>query len=609
MLVTIETTNDRQVDRLADAIRSHAHDPATCPHPSDRVCMRETTRQALEVDAVDDLERVQASDGGDRLTLTGAAVTASMTRRMIGGELVRYGVVGRTSRGPLRVRAGALRFPPNLSAVKLTREHELTAVRGHLTEVRDLDGRLRIAARVSDGPDGDAALQEARDHTRDYLSYDVVDATIEGDELTDGLVIAVAQTGIPAYADSRIDSVAASAATGTSPAAGATRGRHTMTEEQRRRLGELRALQTLTDEQRAELDSLAALEGDEQQQQPDAQQQQPAPAAAAPAAAPAGGQQVAASLQPAIPGGVPGRSAATTQPRAGDTLDAFVRSIVEGYRANSPARITAALADVTYTANSGVMAPGWSGELWSGVAYEPVFTPLLSSGDLTSIKGTGWRWVTKPVMADYAGDKAAVPSNALSTEDSEYAAARMAVGHDIDRVFYDFPTEQFLRSYVEAARESWAVKLDGKVEAYIVAQAVAATIGGVAVPSQPSLLKAVRKGMLALKRNLVGKGTFVVVSDDDFDTLLDLTNDDLPAFMALLGISPESFTSSAAVADGTVLVGAKQAATVRTLPGSPIRATAQHLANGGIDEAFFGYYAIEEHHTSGIVEVPWAVVP
>ena len=312
-------------------------------------------------------------------------------------------------------------------------------------------------------------------------------------------------------------------------------------------------------------------------------------------------------MQPAIPAGIPARTPARTQPR--DTLDQFVRSIVDGYASNSPSRITAALSDVTYTANSGVFAPGWSGELWSGVAYEPVFTNLLASGDLTSIHGVGWRWVTKPVMADYAGDKAAVPSAALATETAEYDAARMAVGHDIDRVFYDFPTEAFLRSYVEAVRESWAVKLDGKVEAWIIANGAAATIGGVAVPSQPSLFKAVRKGMLALRRNLVGKGTFVIVSDDDYDTLLDLTNDDLPAFLDLLGIAPENFTSSAAQPDGTVTVGARQAATVRTLPGSPIRATAQHLANGGIDEAFFGYWAVEQHHETGIVEVPWAPVP
>jgi hypothetical protein len=44
---------------------------------------------------------------------------------------------------------------------------------------------------------------------------------------------------------------------------------------------------------------------------------------------------------------------------------------------------------------------------------------------------------------------------------------------------------------------------------------------------------------------------------------------------------------------------------LRTLPGSPIRVSAQHIANGGVDEAFFGYWAIEEHHNSGIVSVAY----
>lgn len=560
--------------------------------------------------ALDAIERaesgVQASAHADRLTITGASITASVERRSLGGELVRYGVVGRTSRGPLRVRPGALRFPDDLTAVKLTREHVLTAVRGHLTSIREEGDRIRASFRVSDGPDGDDALREADDHTRDYLSYDVVDATIDGDTITDALVIAVAQTGVPAYAGSRIDSVAASAA--TSPPGAPTGRNRTMTDEQRARLAELRAASSLTPEQQSEMEALAALESAETA----ASEQTPASSeqttTAQPNAPPSGGEAVAASMQPAVPSGVPsGRSAARTAPR--DTLSDFLRAIVDGYQSNHPERITAALSDVTYTANSGVMAPGWSGELWSGVAYEPIFTNLLASGDLTSIKGTGWRWVTKPAMADYAGDKAEIPSGAISTEDSEYTAARMAVGHDIDRVFYDFPTEDFLRSYFEAGRESWAVQLDAKVEAWILANGVAATIGGVAVPSQLSLFKAVRKGMLALRRNRVGRGTFVIVSDNDYDGLLDMTNDDLPAFLDLLGIPVQNFTSSSNQTDGVVTVGAKQAATVRTLPGSPIRATAQHLANGGIDEALFGYWAIEQHHETGIVEVAWDATP
>lgn len=539
----------------------------------------------------------------DRITLTGERVTASTERRTLGGEVVRFGVVGRTSRGPLRVRAGALRFPDDLTAVKLTREHVLTDVRGHLVTLDVNDQRIRASFRVSDGGDGDAALTEANDHTRDYLSYDIVDATIQGDEIVDALVIAVAQTGVPAYAGSRIDSVAASAATGNTN----TEGTPTMTEVQRARLAELRAASNLTPEQQSEMEALAALEtasdaaddasGD---QSGDASGDQPGDAQA--------GQSVAASMQPIVPGGTPTGGGATTRPR--DTLQQFVRAIVDGYAANSPARITAALADVTYTAHSGnVTAPGWSGELWSGSAYEPIWAPLLGSGDLTGPKGVGWRWVVKPEMQDYVGDKAPVPTNTLDTESAEYTAARMAVGHDFDRAFYDFPNDAFLRSYLDALPESWKVKLDAKVEAWIIANGIPATIGGVAVPSQPSVFHAVAKGMRALRRNLAGRGTFVVLSDDDYDSLMDVTNFDIPAYLAMFGVTPEMFTPSALQADGTVTVGVRQSASVLTLPGSPLRATAQHIANGGIDEAFFGYWAIQQHHSKGIVDVSWAPVP
>jgi len=41
-----------------------------------------------------------------------------------------------------------------------------------------------------------------------------------------------------------------------------------------------------------------------------------------------------------------------------------------------------------------------------------------------------------------------------------------------------------------------------------------------------------------------------------------------------------------------VLVGDKAAATSYELPGSPIRVEAENIANGGIDEGFFGYHGV-----------------
>jgi hypothetical protein len=546
--------------------------------------------------------KITAADDGDPLTLAVyGTVTASVPSRSLSGEVVRYGVYGRTSRGRLKVRPGALRFPDDLTRVKLTKEHKRDESRGFLTQLDRTERGIRVTARVADGPEGDAALREAdpSNPIRDGFSFDVIDAVIEGDEIVDAVVIAVGQVGIPAYDDMRIDTVAASQTQQGNPTEGTTQ---MLTDQQRARLTELRGKEraALTADEATELDQLTNLAGDAADQPP-ADQQPPAAQTPAPAGVP-----VAASI-PGIPAGSH-YSPARTQ--AVDPLADFVRTIVEGYGGNGtpadPSSITAALADVTYSAHSGnVAVPGWSGELWSGLAYEPEFTPLLASGDLTAIKGKGWRWVTKPELADYAGDKAAIPTNTPDTEPSEYTAARLAAGHDLDRAFYDFPDEAFLRSYVEAMRESWAMKLDGKVETYINTSAVAATIGGVAVPAQTSMLGAAAKALRALKRNRVGRGSFVIFSDDDYDTLMDFTNDTVPAFLELFDLDPKGFTSSSLVADGTVIAGVKQASTVRTLPGSPIRATAQHLANGGIDEAFFGYYAIEEHHSTGIVKVTW----
>lgn len=520
-----------------------------------------------------------------------SSVTASTSSRTLGGIVVRYGEYGRTSAGRLKVRPGALRFPERLSDVKLTFEHDRDKSRGYLALVQDSPTELRAALKVSDGPDGDAALLEASDRTRDGLSYDVVDATIEGDELVDALVIAIGQVGIPAYSTGRIDSIAASL---NDPNERET----PMTPEQIERLAALRALETLTQDEALELIELIAAE----QNHPGEPDTAETPAAADAA--------VAASLA-TIPAGVPRRrpnahtpttpsAPARTAPRG---LDTFVDTIVAAFKpgGGGGAAITAALSDVTNSAHPAVSAPAWSGELWSGVQYESMFVPLLASGTLTNFEGKGWRWVTKPVMADYAGDKAAIPSGPLATEPSEYEAARLAVGHDIDRKFYDFPDAGFLRGYVEAVAESTAMQLDDKAEAFIVAEAVA--IPGAA---STSLLKAAARIANRVRRARLGRASFVLVNEDDHEDLMDVTEADVPAFLELFGINPGNLVPSSLVLPGTVVAGVKNAATFRTLPGSPIRVSAQHIANGGIDEGFFAYWAIEQHHTGAILSTTFA---
>lgn len=546
--------------------------------------------------------RVTAADAGEVVSIYAEQVTASTTTRTITGTVVRFGSLGRTSAGRLRVRPGALRFPEDVTRVKLTREHNRDESRGHMTALDVSGERIRASFRVSDGELGDAALREANDRTRDGLSFDVVDAEIVAGWIEDAQVIAVGQVGIPAYDDGRVESVAASHSSRT------TQG-EAMTPAQRARLAELRALTTRTAEQETELSMLATLEAANPEPAPDPAPQPatdparapPAPASDPAPAAPAAsesGTPVAASV-PAVPGGVPTPNRAPTQV-AGNALNQMIRDVTAALRRRDGSQlhaVTAALSDITHTEHTGTIEqPAWVGELWSGLQYEPEFSPLLSAGTLTHWEGTGWRFTSKLEIKDYLGDKAEIPTADVTTEPDSYEAARMAVGVDVDRKFFDFPNEAFVESLFQQVRESWAIKLDVKARTWLTTNAVA--VAGLA--AQPTLLKAAARAVLALKRRRVGRATFVVVNDEDFFTLFDYAEKDVPVFLELYGIDPKNFVSSPDVAEGTVLAGVRQTASLLTLPGSPIRVEAQNLTHGGIDEAFFGYWAVQRHHKQGI---------
>jgi hypothetical protein len=557
------------------------------------------------------LDRCTASDAAASLTFFAGSITASAVSRMLTGEVVRFGVVGHTSRGPLRILdPNALTWPEDQTAVKLTREHDRATSRGYLANRIVNAERIVAAMKVADGPEGDAAIAEADGHIRDGFSLDIVEATIRGDVITSGRVVAIGQVGIPAWSDSRIESIAAS----QTPAAPTHQG-EPMTPEQRARLAALRAQTTRTAEEEAEYQGLVTQAVDQA-----ASATEPPAAPAAPAAAPAAPAPVASG--PAVPAGpataqagVPVAASMQTQVSEPGGLQTFAEVVAALMHPNhngmSMTDITAALADVTHAQHTDNIEPlSWSGELWSGLEYQAQFMDLFSQGPLTNYEGKGWRWGVKPQVGDYAGNKAEIPTNTPTTIPSSYEAFRLAGGWDIDRKFFDFPNAAFIASFLAAARESYTMKLDFKVRDWMVANAVlpGSPPGTPVTPSQTSILRAVRIATKHVKRNTKGQAaSWVYLNDDDMDQLFDVTDDDVPAFLELFSIDPKNFRSSADLAAGFVYAGAKQAATVRQLPGaSPLRVEVQNLTKAGIDEAIFGYGAIEEHHETAIVKVPFA---
>lgn len=590
------------------------------------------------------LRRITASDPHGPTVRITAAVSVDIGRRTLVGTVYRYGETGGTSAGPLTV-APTMPLPP--VGLPVTLEHDRDVIRGHIALVDNTDERLRIAVRVVDGELGDQALTEAATRERSAFSLDITDAQVVDGVIVSGRWEAVGQVAQPAFNSARIDQIAASLHPG-----------ERMNEQQRARLRELAAMNSRSTEQEteyAELTALAVAEATATEEQPATEPEAPAEPTA-----------VAAShTVPTVPAGVPGpaRAATTTRPRS--ALRQVVADITAGLQNGRLSDVTAALSDIIHTDHTGNIEPvAWSGELWSGLQYEPKFSDLLAQDTLTYWEGKGWRFTSKLAMQDYAGDKAAIPSGTVTTEPSTYEAARAAIGVDIDRKFYDFPNEGFVNSLLEQIRESWEILKDTKSRDYILANAavgtrqvsvtktsadatltapagtfrpsdVGATITGTGIPASTTIasvtsdtevemsanatsngtitatvgaqegtvLKAAARARLIMSHARVGSPDWLILNDEDMFSLLDVNSDQVPAYLNLWNIDPADFRSSPDVPAGTVLAGVRPAAKFRQLPGSPIRVTAQNLANGGVDEAFFGYWAIETQHESGIVSV------
>lgn len=465
--------------------------------------------------------------------------------RTITGLALPYGVPGNTSGGKVSVDAGAVGLPSDLRRIKLLRDHDRSAPVGYLESVENTAHGLVAKFKVGSTPEGDAALVEAAEGIRDGLSVELSGVTRSPDGLrvTVSTLDAVALVAVPAFADARVSSVKASK--------------------------EEDAMYT-----KEQWDAWLAAEAIFAAGQ--ASITASANANAGVAQAPQG--LTLTHTKPAL-----------TFSQACQTIQA-VRS---GDRSES---ITAALSDITRSANPWVSNVGWVGELWSGVSYERAIVPLLTPGKLDNWKVTGWRWITKPAVASYAGDKAAVPSNAPTTESVSVEALRLAGAHDIDRKFIDFNDTEFMNSYFAALAESYAYKSDQAAGAFLVANGTTFAAGAV------GLLKAVALAANKVKIDSRTKATFVLVNPTDFIDLINITSQDVPAFLQTLGIDPANFQPSEFVAAGTVLVGAKPAVTFYELAGTPIRVDAVNIVNGGYDAGVFGYYAPLLQNAKGLVK-------
>lgn len=274
-----------------------------------------------------------------------------------------------------------------------------------------------------------------------------------------------------------------------------------------------------------------------------------------------------------------------------------------------------ALSDVKFDGVGGIgsnmVQPQWLGEVEDGTTYSQKYAPLFGQKNLTALAMSGWKWTLKPKGGTWAGNKAAIPTNTPTLALVSENATRWAGGHDVAREHKDFGTPGFFESYNAAMREDFDRWLDATIvltEALLAATDITAdNPAGLSIGAGWSALidgaaQIVASGLVptgAVVEQSVWKQMAKMPSSDTLGYLsaaLDLDKGQLEGF----SIKPAPATEIPA---GHILVVSRGAADVYKLPGSPIRAEAENIANGGRDIGFFGYGGLFVKNSAGIVDV------
>lgn len=556
-----------------------------------------------------------AADTGELLASAPIAQGAIVNRgqRLIGGLSVPWNVDGMPSTGRTRFEAGSISVPADPTWVKLLVEHNPNAAVGHLRESRDTAPGLLAALRVADGPAGDQALADAENHTRDALSVRVeVDKwrrdgetlVVQASRLREISLVAV-----PAYESARASvlaalptterhdvmtqlsemlEVVASAPAGqpatppatTPPAATPPEAPNNAPAVVQAGAGNAPIdWQTLS--QLAQVPNLSAVLA----------------ALGGQPAAPATPGTVVPVERPAGPaGGAPATGILTVEAAA----STFATQIQQGH---GLAEVVAALNDVVPANDAGgatAVTPAsgrgqWLGELWKAKRSDrPYVDAFGQPKKLTGLKAYGWRWVNRAQVADYAGNKAAIPSNPISTEPAEASAYRVAGGWDVDRVYADLGSSGMIASIFEGATEDYAVKSDSKFGAQLLAGATASIAA--------TTLAGILMEMAAELRGIGARLSFLAMAGDIFDTAATLTKDEIPWWFGnndTINIGDGSgsigtfkFWVDPALPAGEFVGGDTRAATFFEEGSTPIRVQAENIPNGGIDLGVFGYNAV-----------------
>lgn len=514
---------------------------------------------------------------------------ADLSERIVTGLLLPYGELGQTNLGKFSVKPGAVTIPSDPDIVTLNVQHEREEPVGRAVELTETPAGIVGTFRIAKTDEGDTVLAEIAEGTRSKLSAEVKNVVIRSREAVAGVLFGAAVVEQGAFPSAALMAeYAADTESEAESMADTLKAEIVEVLEESAETIEVVAEEAPTEVVVGTVDpetggvtstTYEPLEGDTQEEE------EKMGAATAPETLQA--QKAAPKVE----------SLGTVVSQLASAAKSGSRSLfAEIARRDDAQAVTslfAALEDIDFNAEAGVgintAQPQWLGELWTGRTYERKYIPLISSGVMTSLTMQAWRWVVKPEVDVWTGNKTAVPSNAPTTESFEVTGVRYAGAHDWAREYRDFGRNDVIESALRAMVESYAKITD------------LATVNALEAGATP----VVATGTGAWDKIMDGIDsiidyavpTFAILAKDVYRELI-LTEDSskLAYLDAALGL--ESGTAagfqivpSGELADGNVLVGAREAATSFELGGSPIRAEATDMVLGGFDIGIFGYHA------------------
>lgn len=506
-------------------------------------------------------------------------------------RLLPFGSKGRTNVGLVTASADSIEIPEDLSHLVLNVEHDRMQPVGRFQSLEIKDDGIYASVTISKFRRGDEVLNLTASGDLPGISVEIAGAVISGGKIVGGELVAAAVCKTPAFSDALL-----------------------MASDFGDIEGALEALEESVEGLKTALAQTEEAPTEEATEETETSEETPNPF-------PVDDEEelqkkgLTAMENSAIP-------TALTATKSVDvsTFETAVNLIASAAKNQDEALVNAlnsngitgsknmfaALANVTEAASEGTTQPVWLDEIWLGRSYQRKYVPLMTNATLTGMKMEGWKFVQGPIVDDYSGFPAQVPSRAVITETWSAQAQRVAGGNSLDRIYKDLSSPSFLTAYYRAQAEQYAIKTDRIAFNHLVSSATTVTPG--TVPTGVSATAAaIVDGALAILEDDISTPTAAIVPTSMYRDLLLARNDDsLQYLSSALGLEGGSLAGFSIVPSNDVTdvhVISKAATTFFEYGSTPIRVEVDTPANGGWDSVVFGYVAAVTLDNRGIVRV------